>query len=158
MSTVLIVQFEQFWRIFASIVNDFDEQSWINYGHGLTKPSRLSFHIVQSIKYYMDDRTNIILFDGRILTYDHKLNENDSLISKQDISNMINTVKNTLNQWITNLDLTQANERCTWTGSNLESVVLFVIRHSYFHLGELNALLNEYKKGEASDHFANNIN
>jgi hypothetical protein len=39
----------------------------------------------------------------------------------------------------------------------MESVVIFIIRHSYFHLGELNALLNEYKEGKAKDNFAKNI-
>jgi hypothetical protein len=42
----IIKQFEQFFRMFYYIVKNYDDISWIENGHKLTKPYRLLFHIL----------------------------------------------------------------------------------------------------------------
>lgn len=149
-------QFEQFFRMFECIVKDYDERSWLKSGHGSTVPSNLSFHILQSIKYYSKNTNGFLLSDGRELSHDHGAVDRLE-ISRSDILSNARLLKSELEQWVNEMDLSDHNGDFKWTGEDMESVVIFIIRHSYFHLGELNALLNEYKKGSAEDHFAHNI-
>jgi hypothetical protein len=55
------------------------------------------------------------------------------------------------------MEFSEKNELFPWTGPDRASVVLFVVRHSNFHLGELNCLHNESLQGNGDDFFAKNI-
>ncbi len=149
-------QFEQFFRMFNNIVNDFDDYSWNHSGHCLTVPTRLSWHILQSIKYYSNDKSDFVFRNSNNITHDYKYNNQFQILQSDIISNS-EIQKNYIVKWINEIDLSSINEQYKWTGNDLESVVIFIIRHNYFHLGELNALLNEYLGGKAKDHFADNI-
>jgi hypothetical protein len=151
-----IKQFKQFFRMFSAIVKDYDNSAWVESGHGLTKPYKLAYHIMQSIKFYTADKTSFILENGEEIKFDHKLSEKET-ITKADIKKNISFLKKSVEIWLKNLDFNGSNKDAPFTGKDMESVVLFLTQHCYFHLGELNALLNEYKKGSATDHFANNI-
>lgn len=59
--------------------------------------------------------------------------------------------------WINNINFDSRNDKFPWTGDSAVSVVLFVLRHSQYHLGEMNALLNEQLKGNSEDNFANQL-
>ena len=42
------------------IVNDFDNDAWIHTGRGAITPVRLTFHILQAVKYYIEDSTTVV--------------------------------------------------------------------------------------------------
>jgi hypothetical protein len=149
-------QFEQFFRMFERVVEDYDDRSWNQSGHGITVPTNLSFHILQSIKYYSYNTAGFARVGCEELSHDYKAMER-MVVAQADILANIRSLKPQLLAWIDSIDLDAENPDFKWTGCDMESVVIFIIRHSYFHLGELNALLNEQKNGEAEDHFANNI-
>lgn len=156
MKTNIEKQFEQFFRMFKAIVEDFNDIAWSSLGHGLTVPSNLSFHILQSIKFYTKNVQPFHLYNGEIIEHNYKVNDR-LVISKNDIINNIQVLQRQLSLCIKDLDLGSDNTDFPWTGEDMENVVIFIIRHSYFHLGELNVLINEYMEGKAEDHFAKNI-
>lgn len=152
-----IDQFRHFWRMFEEIIDDFDNKSWFQSGFALTTPARLAFHILQSTKYYINDRSQIELKTGKSIDADcSKLDDND-LPFKEDIILNIPSIKQKTDEWLQNIDFDSKNIQFNWTGKTMMSVALFLIRHSQFHMGEINALLNEYKKGNAEDHFAETL-
>ncbi|AEE15535.1 hypothetical protein [Treponema brennaborense] len=152
-----IKQFEQFYRMFSDIVNGFSDDAWVSVGHKLTVPQKLSFHILQSTKFYMTDTSNFEECNGNTgLCHDYKIDNNFS-IKKEEIIINIKKQYEKIKNWIENIDLNEKNEKFPWTGKDIESVVIFISRHSYYHLGELNCLLNENLLGEGDDFFAHNI-
>jgi hypothetical protein len=157
MKDLFVIQFTQFWRMFESVVSNFNSLTWKESGHGLTKPYLLAYHIIQSIKYYIDDKNDVVLLNGNILSHDIKLIDCGLLISQKEICAMVKDIQPKLEKWIQNVNLQEENTRCKWTGDKVESIILFIIRHSYFHFGEMNTLLNEYLDGKAPDYFASNI-
>ncbi|MBF9017940.1 MULTISPECIES: DinB family protein [unclassified Oceanispirochaeta] len=152
-----INQFRHFWRMFEKIVSDFDAHTWIHSGFALTTPALVAFHILQSTKYYSGDSSPFVYESGRSIATDSGKLETRDLPSKEDIIYMMQSVKSNTEKWLRNIKFEADNNDYKWTGLTRLSVVLFLIRHSQFHLGEINALLNEYKNGKAEDHYANTV-
>ena len=150
-------EFDHLWRAFAKVVSGFDEDAWCHTGHGVTVPARLACHILQSTRYYIQDTSTMT--DGAGNTFDLVCGEasEESLPTQEDILFLTEAVKSRTAAWLHNLDLDAGNPDFPWTGTTAHSVVLFLLKHSIFHLGELNALLNEQLRGGAPDHFAHSL-
>ncbi len=157
MRNEFISQFRHIWRMLEKFVNDFSDESWHNTGYKLTTPGRLAFHILQSTKYYINDTTPFVSINGNSIESDCPKLEENELPSRKDIVHMIHSVKFNTEEWIQEIDFKSENNDFRWTGNTMQSVVLYLIRHSQFHIGEISALLNEQKKGEAPDHFADTL-
>ena len=56
-------------------------------------------------------------------------------------------------KWMVELEFSAVNDSFQWTGKSKLSVVIFLLRHTVYHTGELSALLNESKSGETEDHW-----
>lgn len=148
-------QFDHLWRTFRKIVADFDEKALRTSGVGQTVPLGLSFHILGSTKFYIQDTdTPLKLKNGEILPGpEEKPNENDEPPNSEDIQFMIDDLKAKTKKWLLELDFDAKNEKFEWTGKSQGSVALFLLRHSQYHLGEMNALLNIHLDGKADDYF-----
>jgi hypothetical protein len=157
MKKLLIIQFEQFWRMLLSLVKNYSDENWLLLGHGMTMPMKLAYHIIHSVKYYTGDENDYSLSTGRMYKYEIERVDENSYLQREEIVELINKTAEEVRSWIEQISLDEKNVKYPWTGTNLLSVVLFIIRHNYFHLGELNALLNESIEGNAEDCFANNI-
>lgn len=157
MKNLLNKQFEQFWRIFIYISEDFNEKSWSSSGHGMTMPMKLAYHIVHSIRYYIGDEKDLTLSTGRKYKYEMERVDESNYLYREEIIELIKITEKNVQEWLKTIALDESNTNYPWTGKDVTSVVLFIIRHSYFHLGEMNGLLNESIAGKAKDSFADNI-
>ena len=79
------------------------------------------------------------------------------LPTQNDILACIPELKVKTEEWMTNMDLYADNEPYPWTGKSNLSVVIFLLRHSLFHIGELSSLLSESKNGNVPDHWVNSL-
>lgn len=140
--------FEHIWRTFGEVVAAFDADAWTHSGYGLTTPARTAFHIIRSTQYYIGDES------GTTLNIDRNKISDSDLPLQEDILSSIPAIRGKVTAWIRQIRFDESNRRYPWTGANMLSVVLFLTRHSQFHLGEMSALLNNEMKGKAEDHFA----
>lgn len=83
--------------------------------------------------------------------------EQEDLPAKEDIKYIMDFLKSKTKEWLFEIDFNAENENFEWTGKTMGSVILFLIRHSQYHLGEINSLLNEYQRGSTEDYFANTL-
>jgi hypothetical protein len=51
------------------------------------------------------------------------------------------------------MDFGAENRSFDWAGETKLGVVIFLLRHNLYHIGELSSLLNESRNGEAEDHW-----
>ncbi len=153
----ILNQYSHFWRTYRSICSAFDQDSWKKLGFGLTQPDRLALHILQSTIFYIEGKTPFVRRDGTLIdNYYAELDKKD-LPNLDNILFILDEVEKKTANWINNLDFDSKNEEFPWTGESAATVVLFVLRHSHHHLGEMNALLNEQSKGKAEDNFADQL-
>ena len=62
-------------------------------------------------------------------------------------------MKEKTERWLSDLAYGAENKSFPWAGETQLGVVIFLLRHSLFHIGELSSLLNESKNGVVEDHY-----
>ena len=81
----------------------------------------------------------------------------ESLPDREETAMLIDLSAARTEGWLRKIDLGGRNTAFPWTGQTNLSVALFLLRHGQYHLGEINALLNDSFSGKAADHFANTV-
>jgi len=153
MKNEFVSQYSHTWRVFARLVKDFDDHAWIHAGRNTTTPARLSLHILQATKYYIEDQSDTEFVSGKAFGVDSATAKEDDLPSRKDILNSIDHFSKKTENWLTVIDYLSTNETFPWAGKTKLGVVIFLLRHSIYHLGELSSLLNESRKGNVEDNY-----
>lgn len=153
MNTELISQYAHFWRVFERLVHDFDDEAWFCTGRKTITPVRLSFHILKATKYYLEDSSVITFASGKSFDTNCETANAEALPSRSDVISCIKEFGQKTECWLAGLDLGSINKTFEWAGKTKLGVVIFLLKHSIYHLGELSSLLNESKKGEAEDNY-----
>jgi hypothetical protein len=153
MKNEFVSQYLHTWRVFTRLVNDFDDPAWIHTGRGATTPVRLSLHILQATKYYIEDQSNISFKSGKAFDIDSATSKDEELPSRSDILSMISIFSDKTEKWLIEMAYLSGNEAFPWAGKTKLGVVIFLLRHSIYHLGELSSLLNESKNGDVEDNY-----
>ena len=157
MKREILNQYGHFWRTYRDICKGFETHSWKTLGFGITQPDRLALHILQSAIFYMEGRMLLVRKDGSLIDNHSSELEKDALPDVDGVLFMLETVEEKIEAWIRDMDFTGKNETYPWTGETALSVALFLLRHNQYHLGEMNALLNEQLHGAADDYFAKTL-
>jgi len=148
-----IYQYAHTWRVFSRLVNDFDDGAWLHTGRNLTTPARLSLHILQASKYYIEDQTDRKFISGKDFDMNSETTKEEDLPSRSDMLRCIDQFSDQTEKWLSEIDYESTNNAFPWAGNKKLGVVIFLLRHSFYHLGELSSLLNESKNGNVEDHF-----
>ncbi len=155
MKNELIFQYRHFWRVFIRIIESFDKEAWIHAGRKSYVPARIAFHILKSIKYYLEDTTPLHFASGKSFESNWETTKVEDLPSQNDILLGINELQARTESWLSEKDLSSKNTAFDWAGDTKLGVTLFSLRHALYHLGELSSLLNESRNGNVEDIYAN---
>ena len=153
MKIEFIKQYEHTWRVFERIVKDFDNDAWVHTGRGVITPARIAFHILQGVKYYIKDSTTTLFASGKSFESNWETVQEKDLPSQNDILACIGELKTKTEKWLSEMNLNSKNESFEWAGETKLGVVLFLLRHTVYHMGELSSLLNESRNGDAEDNY-----
>lgn len=153
MNTELIQQYEHTWRIFARLVEAFDPDAWLHSGRGTITPARLAFHILKGVKFYIEERSTLVFASGKSFERDWETAKVEELPSQPDILTCIDDLRIKTKNWLAIMELSDANISFPWAGKTKLGLVLFLLRHTLYHLGELSSLLNESRDGDTEDHW-----
>ncbi|KAA3661535.1 MAG: hypothetical protein DWQ04_16185 [Chloroflexi bacterium] len=152
-----IKQYAHTWRVFERLVKDFDTDAWLHAGRGANTSARMALHILQSAKYYLEDTSEIVFASGKSFESRWETAEVENLPSQNDIVICIHEMKERTEKWLTEMDYRTENKAFPWAGETKLGVVIFLLRHTLFHIGELSSLLNESKNGDVEDHYVKAI-
>jgi hypothetical protein len=153
MQNEFVSQYAHTWRVFIRLVNDFDDESWLYTGRDATTPARLSFHILKSTKYYLGDLSEMKFISGKSFEMNGQTAVEDELPSRDDILQGIVEFSRKTETWLSGLDYMSTNDGFPWAGKTKLGLVIFLLRHSLYHLGELSCLLNESRNGNVEDNY-----
>ena len=148
-----IEQYRHTWRILEGVVKDFDDESWLHTGREATTPARTAFHILQGVKYYIEDTSTVIFASGKSFEGDWKTVKEEELPSQDDTLKCMNELEAKTENWLREMDYDSENSAFPWAGKTKLGVAIFLLRHTVYHIGELCSLLNESKNGEAEDNW-----
>ena len=149
-----INQYNHTWRIFERVVKDFDAKAWLQAGRGNISPARLALHILLGTQYYLEEKTAFQYPSGKPFEIEWQTIKTDDLPSQNDIVAFIHEMMSKTEKWLFDLEYGAENKSFPWAGETQLGVVIFLLRHSLFHIGELSSLLNESKDGVVEDHYA----
>ena len=153
MREILLSQYNHTWKIFYLMVKDFDIDSWTTTGCSYIIPARIAYHIIGGVDYYIENDTKVKLLSGKENDWNWENALTENLPTKEDIIELIRVYKSKTENWINCRNFDAENKKFEWTGANQLSVVLFLLRHMEYHLGELNLLLHISKNGIANDNW-----
>lgn len=151
--TEFIQQYRHTWRVFERLVKDFDAEAWLQTGRGAITPARLALHILLGTQYYLEAKIPFQYPSGKPFEPNWETTKTDDLPTQNDILAFIHEMKSQTEKWLSDLDYGAENKAFPWAGETQFGVVLFLLRHSQFHIGELSSLLNESKAGVVEDHY-----
>jgi hypothetical protein len=154
----LIDQFSHLWRIYKSVCKDFENSKWKNSGYGLTQPNRLALHIIQSTKFYIEDNSPLKYINGKTIEMNSWDMDKNDLPELDDVLSLVGDIEKKTETWLKNINFNSKNDKFPWTGKTYGSIILFLLRHSQYHLGEMNCLLNDQLEGKAEDYFVKENN
>jgi len=66
----------------------------------------------------------------------------DDLPSQNDVLAWIHEITNKTERWLANINYSAENVSFSWAEKTKPGVVIFLLRHTVFHIGELSSLLN----------------
>jgi len=112
---------------------------------------------LQATKYYLEDQSEISFSSGKAFDINSENILEDDLPSQNDIGMCIRDLRKKTEKWLNELEYSEENKSFKWAGDTKFGVVIFLLRHSLYHLGELSSLLNESKNGEVEDHYVKAI-
>ncbi len=153
MKSEFIQQYAHTWRVLEGIVKDFDRGAWLHFGCGTMTPARDTFHLLQGVKYYIEDSSTVTFTSGKSFDSHCGTVPEAELPSQADVVACIDELKAKTEAWLTALDFAAENTTFAWTGKTRLSVVLFLLRHNLYHIGELSSMLNGSRQGVAEDNW-----
>ena len=151
--TEVIKQYAHTWRTFAGIVKDFDDDAWLHTGKGIVIPVRIAFHILKATTYYLEDESTVLLAAGKPFDGNWDAVEEKDWPSQSDIVAGIDALQVKTEKWLSEMDFDAENKTFGWAGATKLGVALFLLSHTLYHVGGLNAFLEESKNGKAEDQF-----
>ena len=157
MKSEFIQQYAHTWRVFERMVRDFDSDAWMHVGRGTTVPVRISFHVLQGVKYYLEDASTSSFASGKSFETNCWEAEEQELPSQSDILACIDVFREKTGKWLSEMDLDAVNESFEWAGKTKAGIALFLLRHNVYHIGQLSSLLNESQDGDVEGHFVKAI-
>jgi len=153
MKAEFIKQYEHTWRIFEGVVKGYDDDAWLHAGRGAFVPARLAFHILKGVKYYIEDSSMIAFVSGKSFENNWETVREAELPSQDDVLAAIHELRAKSEAWLSEMDFNAENKSFDWAGKTRSGVVIFLLRHNLYHIGELSALLNESRQGVTEDNW-----
>ena len=157
MKTEVIERYAHTWRMFAGIVKDFDDDAWLYAGKGIVVPVRIAFHLLTATTYYLEDESTVLLAAGKPFDGNWDAVQEKDWPSQSDILAGIDVLQVKTEQWLSEMDFGAENKTFGWAGATKVGVALFLLSHTLYHVGGLNAFLEESKNGKAEDNFVQTL-
>jgi hypothetical protein len=130
-----------------ALVGYCDDKAWTDVGCGYMMPARVALHAVMGVEYYTQQESEI---RERFADSWSSIDVSE-LPSRDELLAHWSSVKKTFDLWLDALDPNADNSHFPWAGPVQLGVLLFLLRHTTYHVGELNALLYQQRKGDMPD-------
>lgn len=140
----LIEQFARSWRELRDAVAKFPADEWRQGPIDYLVPARLAYHIIATADMYATSMGYEAYKPHRAYKLDWEAAPVEDLPAREAFLSLIDETEGTVKAWLLEMGdegLLQAQTDYAWTGEQVLGRALYTLRHSQWHIGELNAIL-----------------
>ena len=139
----LAEQFERMWMMLAETIGNCSGWDWRrDAGHWLLIPGRLAYHIMETVEYYSRESPDETPRAERF-GVDWETRELEKLPDRKLLLDCLGEVRGRLLSKLCSAsdEAMLADHPFPWTGKTLMELMMYALRHSMFHLGEIQSEL-----------------
>jgi len=146
MSTIgkmLDAQFSRMWKLLREVITKAPETLWGEGLRPLHEPSRVAYHIVETVDFYSGETAKNFPW-GKKLSVDCWEAAVSELPSKSQVNKYTDEVREKTEaafaEW-SDPKFLGPQEVFLWTGETLLDRMIYALKHSYYHLGQINGTI-----------------
>jgi uncharacterized damage-inducible protein DinB len=140
----LVDQFDRMWAMLEEVIRNCPDDEWKSGGgNWFLVPSRLAYHTIETVDYYSRQSPEDMEWGKRFGGVDWEEQQVERLPDRASISAYLEETQEDLRaklRALTDQDLL-ASHPFPWTGATLLDRLIYTLRHSMFHLGQIQAEL-----------------
>ena len=139
----IVDQFERLWMMLREAVNNCPDEEWKrDAGHWFLIPSRLAYHTIETVDSYSRDSPEKMDWAGRFGA-DWETKEAEKLPDREAILDYLEEIRGSLKGKLHTMSdaALLAGHAFPWTGATVLERMIYALRHSMFHLGQIQAEL-----------------
>jgi uncharacterized damage-inducible protein DinB len=136
-------QFERMWMMLREAINNCADEEWkSDAGHWFLIPSRLAYHIIETVEFYSRESPEGMDFAGRF-GVDWETREAEKLPDREAMLDYLEEIRGSLRGKLRSMsdEALLAEHPFPWTGATVLERMVYTLRHSMFHLGQIQAEL-----------------
>ena len=143
----LLAQYLHTWKMLDRLVGEISDEDWDGEASDYLRPGRLAFHIMLAAEFYTDQMSPMRERFPNQWDEFHA----ETIPDRASFRAYAHRAQKGVARWLLGEALDAQEERFPWAGTTRRSVALFLLRHSLYHLGEMNAMLFRGSNGATAD-------
>jgi uncharacterized damage-inducible protein DinB len=136
-------QFERMWMMLREAIDNCADEEWKrDAGHWFLIPSRLAYHTVETVDFYSRQSPVEMDWAGRFGA-DWETRQTDQLPDREPMLDYLEHIRANLGGKLRSMSdqALLADHAFPWTGATVLERMIYTLRHSMFHLGQIQAEL-----------------
>ena len=142
----ILAQYLHTWKMLDRLVGEISDEEWDVQASDYLRPGRLAFHIMLSAEFYTDQMSPMRERFPKQWDEFHA----EAVPDRATFRAYAQRVQKGVARWLLG-ELDAPEERFPWAGTTRRSVALFLLRHTLYHMGEMNAMLFRGRNGATAD-------
>lgn len=137
----IVDQFDRTWKMMRETITGFTDSSWVNTGVDYLVPARIAYHTLETIEYYIGDKSSKEFPWRAKFAGDWETMDKDRLPTQDQVLRYMEDIGSGLVKWLDASDFSEKNDTFGGTGKTRLGHVLYILRHTLHHHGEMNYIL-----------------
>ena len=136
-------QFERMWMMLREAIGNCADEEWKrDAGNWFLIPSRLAYHIIETVDFYSRESPEDMPWAERF-GVDWETREVEKLPDREPMLDYLEEIRGSLRGKLRSMsdEAILSGHPFPWTGTTLLERMIYTLRHSMFHLGQIQAEL-----------------
>lgn len=136
-------QFERTWMMLRQAIDNCPDEEWKrDAGHWFLIPSRLAYHTIETVDHYSRESPEDMPWAERF-GVDWEMREAEKLPDREPMLDYLEEIRGSLKGKLHSMsdEAILGEHAFPWTGATVLERMIYTLRHSMFHLGQIQAEL-----------------
>jgi uncharacterized damage-inducible protein DinB len=136
-------QFERMWMMLREVIGNCPGEEWKrDAGHWFLIPSRLAYHTIETADFYNRESPEGMDWAGRF-DVDWETQDAEKLPDREPMLDYLEEIRSSLQSKLHSMsdESFLAGHAFPWTGATVLERMIYTLRHSMFHVGQIQAEL-----------------
>lgn len=145
-------QFSRMWKLLSEVITKIPEDLWREDFRSLHAPSRLAYHTIETVHFYIGETEENFSWGTKFGIPWWKATESE-LPTNTQINEYAKEMKKNVEAIFAQRSdekFLEPQEIFCWTGDTLLDRFIYILKHSYYHLGQINQTIKA-SKNEPTD-------